>query len=135
MKNLKSILFVAILSLFSSYASAQSSPKVIVVLNHASWCSICKANGTRAFEVFEENNKDNSFKIIANDISDEKSRSIAKADIKTTGLEKTPQQAYSAGVLSFYDAKTKKLLAQVSVAHTSEEIAKTMDYAKSLASN
>ena len=125
----KSILiFFAVISTaltLSSYKPA-NDVKVIAIVNSAGWCSICKAYGGRTVTAFKENNTDNYFQLIVNDITNEETKKTSKPAITKAGLEKTLNGSLAAGVLSFYHAKTKALLAQVTVANTPEEVAATM---------
>jgi hypothetical protein len=130
MKNLKSIL-VAMLITMSFTTFAQSKSKVITVVNKADWCTICQAYAGRTVEAFTKNNKDNYFQFIVNDITSDKTIKASKPAIVKAGLSNSLQEAYGAGVLSFYNAKTKKLIAQVTVANTPEEVVKTMEMVKS----
>ncbi|MBK9936326.1 MAG: hypothetical protein IPP05_19955 [Cytophagaceae bacterium] len=57
------------LLVFSVGAYAQSSAKIVAVVNSANWCSVCKANGERAMAAFMENNKDGEIQFVMNDIS------------------------------------------------------------------
>jgi hypothetical protein len=127
MKNIKSILVILFVTLFSNFALGQSSSKVITIVNKADWCSICKVYAGRTVETFTKNNIDNYFQFIVNDITSNETRKSSKPSIVKAGISKSLQDAYGAGVLSFYDAKTKKLLAQVTVANTPEEVTKTME--------
>ena len=111
---------------FSAFKPANDI-KVIAIANRADWCSICKAYAGRAVATFTENNKDNYFQFILNDVTNEETKKNSKPAIVKVGLEKTLDGSLAAGVLSFYDAKSKKLLAQVTVANTPEEITATMN--------
>jgi hypothetical protein len=133
MKNVKSIL-TAILFTLSVSVFAQSNPKVITVVNKADWCSICQNYAGRTVATFTENNKDNFFQFILNDITNDDTKKASKPAIVKAGLGNSLQDAYGAGVLSFYDAKTKKLFAQVTVANSTEEVAKTMEMVRAKAS-
>jgi hypothetical protein len=125
MKNFKTIL-TAMLLFISASAFAQKA-KVTAVLNHATWCSICIANGERAIGTFTSNNADGFFNLVPNDISDDASRAKCKPAIAKVGLAKSEQaNSGTAGIISFYDSKTKKLLGQISVAHSNEEIIATL---------
>ena len=108
--------------------------KVIAIVNKADWCSICKAYAGRTVATFTENNTDNYFQFIVNDITNEETKNNSKPAIMKVGLEKTLESSLAAGVLSFYDVKTKALLAQVTVANTPEEIAATMKMIREKAS-
>ena len=126
----KSILMAFALAIavitFTAFKPADNA-KVIAIVNKADWCSICKAYAGRTVETFTENNKDNYFQFIVNDITNDATKKSSKPSITAVGLEKTLEGSLAAGVLSFYDAKSKKLLAQVTVANSPEEIAATMN--------
>ena len=133
----KSILILmAIMTTALSLSSFKSKDdvKVIAIVNKADWCSICKSYAGRTVATFTENNSDNFFQFIVNDITNDETKKASKPAITKQGLEKTLNGSLAAGVLSFYDAKTKVLLAQVTVANTSEEIANTMKLVREKAS-
>ena len=110
---------------FSAFKPA-NNVKVIAIVNKADWCSICKAYAGRTLATFTENNTDDYFQFIVNDITTIETKKASKPAITKAGLEKTSGGSLAAGVLSFYDLKTKTLLAQVTVANTTEEVAATM---------
>ena len=124
MKTIK-FLFATVIMLLSLSASAQTS-KVVAIVNKADWCSICKAYAGRTVEAFTANNSDSYFQFIVNDITNEDTKKTSQPAVKKVGLEKTVENSLASGVLSFYDAKSKKLLAQVTVANSPEEIATVM---------
>lgn len=133
----KSILILfAVLSIAFTLSSFKSTSdvKVIAIVNKADWCSICKAYAGRTVATFTENNTDNYFQFIVNDITNEETKKTSKPAIAKVGLDKTLHGSLAAGVLSFYDAKTKALLAQVTVANTADEIAATMKMVREKAS-
>ena len=135
MKKSIIILFAALVSAISFTAfKADSNAKVIAIVNKADWCSICKAYAGRTVATFTENNADNYFQFIVNDITNEETKKASKPAITKVGLEKTLAGSLAAGVLSFYDAKTKVLLAQVTVANSAEEVAATMKMVRGKAS-
>mgnify|MGYP000226893712 CR=1 FL=1 len=118
---------------FSAFKPA-NDVKVIAIVNKADWCSICKAYAGRTVATFTENNTDNYFQLIVNDITTEETKKASKPEITKAGLEKTLDGSLAAGVMSFYDVKTKALLAQVTVANTPEEVAATMKMVREKAS-
>ncbi|TND07541.1 MAG: hypothetical protein FD123_3093 [Bacteroidetes bacterium] len=111
--------------IFSAFKPA-TDVKVVAIVNKADWCSICKNYAGRTVATFTENNTDGYFQFIVNDITSEETKRTSRPAIVKAGLEKTLDGSLAAGVLSFYHAKTKKLIAQVTVANTPEEIAATM---------
>ena len=131
MKKLILTLFTAIITFtaFTAFKPVEDA-KVIAIVNKASWCSICKAHAGRTVQTFTENNKDSFFKFLVNDITNEESKKASRPEIAKAGFEKVLDGSPGAGVLSFYDAKTKKMLAQVTVANTSEELIATMQMAR-----
>lgn len=135
MKKSILILFAALSTAltFSAFKPANNA-KVIAIVNKADWCSICKAYAGRTVATFTENNTDSYFQFIVNDITTEETKKASKPAITKVGLDKTLDGSLAAGVLSFYDVKTKKLLAQVTVANTPEEVAATMKMVREKAS-
>jgi len=121
------MLFAAMVSaiIFTTFRATDGA-KVVAIVNKADWCSICKAYAGRTVATFTENNKDNYFQFIVNDITNEETKKASKPAIIKVGLEKTLDGSLAAGVLSFYNTKTKKLLAQVTVVNTPEKVVATM---------
>ncbi|MBW6481380.1 MAG: hypothetical protein K0B37_18290 [Bacteroidales bacterium] len=127
----KSILTSLIfLLMISASAIAQSDAKVIAVVNHASWCPACVGNGERAQGVFTENNKDGAIHFVVNDLSTDESKEKSAADLKKLGLYEAMESQNRTGVAYFFDAETKKLINQVSVAKPSSEIAEAVQTAR-----
>ena len=117
--------FISTVVTLSSFKVA-NDVKVIAIVNKADWCSICKAYAGRTVATFSENNADNYFQFIVNDITNKETKKSSRPAITKLGLGKTLDGSLAAGVLSFYDVKTKALLAQITVANTPEEVAATM---------
>ena len=70
MKTSKSIFISMLLVLFVSVsAMGQSGPKVIAVVNKASWCPVCQKNGKRAISVLMANNQDGAVQFVFNNLS------------------------------------------------------------------
>jgi hypothetical protein len=133
----KSILMLfAVLSTALALSSFKPAAevKVIAIVNKADWCSICKAYAGRTVATFAENNTDSFFQFIVNEITNEETKKTSRPAIVKVGLERTLEDSLAAGVLSFYDVKTKTLLAQVTVANTTEEVAATMKMVREKAS-
>jgi hypothetical protein len=129
MKKFKSIFTLAIIIALSATA-AQAQTKVIALLTSASWCSICKANGERTFANFGKNNADGAFELVSNDISDKASKTKSKIGLQKAGIQKISDNYKAAGVITFIDAKTKKVISQVTVANSDEELTFVMSEAR-----
>jgi hypothetical protein len=131
MKTTKSILASLVLMLLVSVsAMAQTEAKVIAVVNKATWCHVCEENGARAMSAFMANNSDNGFKFVANDLSTDDTKKSSLEEIKKLGLESAVADLKYTGMAYFFNAKTKELIHQVSVAKSDAEIAAAMVTAK-----
>ena len=130
MKNVKTIFAsVALILLVSISAFAGTGAKVIGVVNKAEWCPTCKNNGERAMTCFMENNKDMAIQFVANDVTNDETKAKSAAELKKLGLDKAMAELKMTGVVYFFDADSKKLITQVNVAKTNEELAETMKLA------
>ncbi len=123
--------FFAIITLFVIATSNFSfkpdeTGKVIAIINKAGWCKICKLYEGRAISVFNENNTDHFFQFLELDLTDKSTIKSSMPAIYNLGLEKATKGDLSTGILSFYDSKTKVLIAQVTVASKKDELAATM---------
>ncbi len=116
--------------LFSVSAFAQSSVKIIAVVNQANWCSVCKANGERALAAFKENNKDGAYKFVIRDVSTSETAQKSAVEIEKLGLTKAMEPYIATGMVCLFDAKTKKPINQLLMSLSDEDIARAMEYLK-----
>ncbi|GET24395.1 hypothetical protein [Prolixibacter sp. NT017] len=131
MKNVKTIFAsVVLIALVSISAFAGTGSKVIAVVNEASWCPTCQNNGMRAMETFKENNKDMAIQFVMNDLSTDETKAKSLAELKKVGLDKAMAERKGTGVAYFFDADSKKLINEVSVAKSNEELAEALTTAK-----
>lgn len=112
--------------LFSVNAFAQSSPKIIAVINKANWCSVCKANEERAMAAFKENNKDGAYQFVVNDLSNAETAKKSTVAINQLGLTKLMEPYQATGIVCLFDAKTKKPINQLLMSLSSEDIGRAM---------
>jgi thiol-disulfide isomerase/thioredoxin len=134
MKNVKTILAsVALVLLVSVSAFAGTGSKVIAVVNKAEWCPVCEKNGMRAMETFKENNKDMAIQFVGNDLTNDETKAKSAAELKKVGLDKAMADKNGTGVVYFFDANSKKLINQISVAKSNEELAEAMKTAENSA--
>ncbi len=124
------MVFTLFTILFSSSTFAQTSPKIIAVINKANWCSVCKANEERAMAAFEANNKDGAYQFVINDISNAETSKKSAAEISKLGLTKVMEPYKATGIVCLFDAKTKKPINQLLMSLTTEDIGKAMAYLK-----
>lgn len=117
MKTIKFLIVV----LFCSLASfAQTEPKVIAVVSKANWCPACIKNEARVGTEVMSKVDMSKIAILINDLSDKKTKNISAKTMKSNGLEKVNLK--TTGVITFIDAKTKKIISNISISKSSEEI-------------
>jgi thiol:disulfide interchange protein len=131
MKNFK-LIITAILMSVSFTATAQTESKVIALVTKANWCSICKANGERTIGNFTKNNEDNFFSLVANDVTDKSTKKASLPSLKKVGVDKIASSHPGTGVITFIDAKSKKILMQLTVANTDDELTYVMGEVRKL---
>lgn len=139
MKNvvIKSITLAFIAMIASSLffnAKAQSktpAPKVYAVINKADWCPVCQANGERVMSEVMPACKDLNVKFVANDLTNEQTIAKSSVDLKKNKVYASVKETKSTGVILLIDAKTKKVIKQISVAKPSAEIIKEITEAQS----
>lgn len=139
MKNvvIRSMLFAFIAILGSSVffsAKAQTkttSPKVYVVINKADWCPVCQANGPRIMSEVMPACKDLNVKFVANDLTNEQTIATSTEALKKNKVFNAVKETNSTGVILLVDAETKKVIKQISVARSTEEIVKEITAAQS----
>ena len=124
---MKKLLFSSILLfgiVLTSFAQ-EHSPKVIALINKASWCPVCQANGPR-FEkdIMPMAMADKDLQIVMDDLSDDKTKTASMPMLKKAGIAKFAKSNTDTGILYFIDAKSKKLISQVSLAESDDEIKK-----------
>jgi len=101
----------------------EKEAKVIVMVNTASWCPACQGNGARVEkEVLSSYMKNPKVTIVVNDLSNEETKKVSKASCDKAGITTVAQTNVGTGMIYFIDAKTKKVLSQISVTKTTEEI-------------
>lgn len=150
MKNLKVMAAFFLMAMsFMAYGQKTSGTqpttaetKIIAVVNRASWCIVCKANGER----FGNNimpYTSQGLVIVINDISDETAIAKSKADLKKSNLYKQiyktkrknvgrmmqacgivdgKNKSIASGIITFIDAKTFKVLMETNIAITDAEM-------------
>lgn len=107
------------------------SPKVYAVINRANWCPVCQANGARVMSEVIPALKGKGVAFIANDLTDDQTIAASINTLKKNHVYDAVKEAKATGVILLVNAKTKKLVKQISVAETSKEIIKEITKAAS----
>lgn len=103
-------------------ANAQSSPKVIAVINRADWCPVCQANGKRVMQEVMPACKDMKVKFVMNDLTDKKTKEQSKSTLQKEEVYKAVEGQSSTGLIILVDSKTKKVMQTISVAEPTDKI-------------
>jgi len=121
--TMKKLLVATALFMGIAISGFAQNAKVIALINKASWCPVCQANGPR----FEKDimpmamqNKD--VQIVMNDVSDDKTKAASLPMLQKAGLVSFANKNTGTGTLYFIDAKSKKLISSVSLAESDDKI-------------
>lgn len=137
MKNLI-VAFIALVA-FGNVAMSQTTKskksqlktetaKVIVMVNTASWCPACKANGQRVEQnVISQYMKNEKCEIVVNDLSNDETKAASKTKCDNAGITDVASNNKGTGVIYFINSITKEVIAQISVTKTDEEIKKAFE--------
>ncbi|CAN5414366.1 hypothetical protein BH23BAC1_BH23BAC1_42670 [soil metagenome] len=128
MKAIK-IVTAALMLLASSAVYAQSNSKLIVVLNKASWCPTCQANDERVMtEVFSQYDA-TEVTIVANDLSNEKTKTESEATLKELGVFDLVGNDNKTGQIILIGRKSNKVITKISFAKSNDELKQAFDKA------
>lgn len=106
-----------------SLVAHEPTPRFIVLVNTASWCPSCKANGPRVEkDVLSNQMQNKEFKVIINNLSDASTKASSLEECKKAGIEQIATKNKATGVIYFIDANTKQIISKVPVKRSSEEI-------------
>jgi len=114
---------LALVTLMSVSALAQSGTKVIAVVNKADWCSTCEKNADRAMAALMESNKDGAVQFVANDLTNDETKAKCTAELKKVGLDEAVSGFKYTGIVYFFNADSKELISKISVAKSDQELA------------
>lgn len=126
---LSSTLFAFMPSKYSGTVKAETEVKVIVLINHADWCLVCKANGARIQSDVMSKYADNpKYKLVVNNMTDKETIDASKTKCKEAGIDNFASKNKSTGTIFFIKNSDKTLISQISVAETSEKIIEAFDH-------
>ncbi len=129
MKSIKKIVLVAVV-LFSTQLFSQTQPSVYAVVSKAKWCPTCIKNEARVGSEVMPKVDMTKVAVLMNDLSDKTTKEASAQILNENGLGKLKFK--STGVISFVDAKTKKVISTISVAKSSKEIIEAFSKVSSL---
>lgn len=127
MKNRSNWIFLLLLATglqFSAGAAAQSqqAPKLMAVINRASWCPVCKANGPRVMKEVIPAFSAQEVQFISNDLSNKASIRKSTQVLEQNGLVSAVEPIQATGLIILIDNKTKKRIRSISLAEPTEKI-------------
>lgn len=128
MKTLK-LTFLALFAMLSTGLYAQSTSKVIAVVNKADWCSTCQKNGERVMTEVLAHYKEPQLSIAANDLTNDATKAESKATLEKLGVYDLVSTEKKTGQIILIDNKTKKVISTISVAKSTKELKQAFDLA------
>lgn len=130
------LMIVAILTIgFNGISQTDSQQKseskqLIVMVGTASWCPVCRANGSRVKEnVISKYMSNEKVQIIVNDLSTDESKAKSKESCEKAGIVSVSQKHTATGMIYFIHPVSKEVISEISVAKTNEEITKAFEEA------
>ncbi|MGY4385789.1 hypothetical protein ACVWYN_002837 [Pedobacter sp. UYP24] len=122
---MKKLLVVTMLFMSIAITGFAQKVKVIALVNKASWCHVCKENGPR-FEkdIMPMAMQNKKVTVVMNDLSDDKTKAASLPMLQKAGVAAFAKKNTGTGMLYFINSKSKKLIAEVSLAESNEEIKK-----------
>lgn len=109
----------------------QSEPKVYAVINRADWCPTCQANGAKVMNEVMPACKKLNVQFVANDLTNEQTIAKSTAELKRNKLFTAVKETKSTGLILLVNAKTRKIIKQISVAKPADEIIREITIAQS----
>ncbi len=126
--------FIAVIGssvLFSAKAQTKAaSPKVYAVINKADWCPACQANGGKVMNEVIPACMNLKVKFVPNDLTNDQTIATSAAELKKVKVYNAVKDTKSTGLILLVDAKTKKVIKQISVTKPAEEIIKEITAAQ-----
>lgn len=112
-----------LMMLFGVASFAQAQPKVYAIINTASWCPACQANGERVEKDIVASYKGNAdIAFIVNDLTDDASKAKSKTNLEESGVYTAVSTIKGTGQIILVDAVTKTVIETVPVKKATEDI-------------
>ncbi len=111
-------------------ASASKATKVVAIINTASWCPACQANGKRVETDIVASYKGNeNIAFMVNNLSNKETKETSKEALEKKGVYKSMEKIKSTGLIILINAETKEVIKQLKVTATTDELKKEIDAA------
>ncbi|MHB1922097.1 MAG: hypothetical protein ACYCOO_07655 [Chitinophagaceae bacterium] len=122
MKKLMIASFLLLGIAFNGFAQ-HHPPKVIALVNQASWCPVCQANGPRfKKDILPMVMKNGNVQMVMNNLTNEETKGFSLGMLKKAGIAKFAENNTETGMIYLLDAKTKRLISTISLAKSDQEI-------------
>jgi hypothetical protein len=104
--------------------------KIIVLVNTASWCPVCKNNGPRVKEQVISKFKQNiDYQIVVNDLSSEETKLASRDKCEKAGILSIADKHIDTGKIYFINAANKSVVSDISVIENNDMIVKAFNEA------
>jgi hypothetical protein len=127
MKNQFKTAIVLVLTVFLSIVvKAQTTTKVLAVVNKADWCHVCQANGEKMMKEVMPVFENSGIRFIMNDLTNDATTEKSKDLLKENKVYDAVKKITYTGLVLLVDAETGKLTGKISVAEPAEKIIETL---------
>lgn len=111
-------------------ASKTESAKVIAMVNTASWCPACKANGQRVEkDIISQYMTNEKVEILVNDLSNKETKAVSKEKCMKAGVAGIASKNKGTGMIYFINSETKEVISKISVTESNEDIKQAFEKA------
>ncbi|UXP32598.1 thioredoxin domain-containing protein [Reichenbachiella agarivorans] len=108
------LIMLCLLIVLSSQVNAQSTD-LYIVINEATWCPYCKANGQRIHQLIDEYTEGKQIVVLSNDVTDGETKKKTEPQLEEMGVLYYMKNHKEAAVIFVFDAKTKKIAEKFSI--------------------
>jgi thiol-disulfide isomerase/thioredoxin len=101
---------------------------IIVLVNYASWCSICQAHGARIDQLLlSKVESSEKFNVVRNDMSTDVTRQNSMKGWEKMDISEVAKKNVHTGMLYFIDPATKKVVDEISFKKDDADILKIVE--------
>ena len=122
---MKQLLFSAafVMGFFVNAMAQDAGPKIIALVNKASWCHVCKEHGPRVEkDLMPMMMANGDVRMVVNDLSDEATIRASEKMAAAAGISSFAKKHPNTGMIYFLDAWSKKLISGISIARSNKAI-------------
>lgn len=123
-------IFIILFFIFAGLNLYAQQTKVIAIINKASWCPVCKANGEKVMMLMPEYmGKDITF--LMNDLTDETTKKESMTELEKHNAWDFVKDYDKTGFITIVDTKSNKIIETISVSKSEQDLKDALNNALS----